>query len=381
MASVRKKKKSPYWFACYTLPDGRRTQTSTGTTNRDEAKRIAYKLEDTSREGSRGKLTEARAREAIASIFAIANKDTLPSSTVEDYFKGWLKQKKLETADKTFDRYQSIADSFLKWCGPRKGRDLSLITAKDIAAYRNDISGRLATGSANLHLKALRVAFGQAVKDQVISENPAAIVDSLKNRDRLARRAFTVDEMRKLLTEANDEWRTMILAGLYTGQRLGDLANLTWSNIDLAKQELTITTQKTGRTMSIHLHPALLRHLENLPAGDVPDAPLARSLYGKRSGTLSNQFHKIMEAACLVARRTHQKEKAGRESKRALSEISFHAIRHTATSLLKNGGTSDAVAMDIIGHESTAISAHYTHIDAAAKRRAVDTLPDITSPA
>ena len=66
---------------------------------------------------------------------------------------------------------------------------------------------------------------------------------------------------------------------------------------------------------------------------------------------------------------------------RALSEISFHAIRHTATSLLKNGGTSDAVAMDIIGHESTAISAHYTHIDAAAKRRAVDTLPDITSPA
>ena len=62
---------------------------------------------------------------------------------------------------------------------------------------------------------------------------------------------------------------------------------------------------------------------------------------------------------------------------RTTSELSFHCLRHTATSLLKNAGVSDAVARDIIGHDSAAVSAHYTHIDTATKRGAVDSMPDV----
>jgi integrase len=51
-------------------------------------------------------------------------------------------------------------------------------------------------------------------------------------------------------------------------------------------------------------------------------------------------------------------------------------LRHTATSLLKRANVSDAVARDIIGHETAAISAAYTHIDLATKRQALDRLPD-----
>jgi hypothetical protein len=32
---------------------------------------------------------------------------------------------------------------------------------------------------------------------------------------------------------------------------------------------------------------------------------------------------------------------------------------------------------DIIGHESAAISAHYTHVDETTKRRAIAALPEI----
>jgi integrase len=59
---------------------------------------------------------------------------------------------------------------------------------------------------------------------------------------------------------------------------------------------------------------------------------------------------------------------------RHISEISFHALRHTTTSLMKNAGISPAVVQDIIGHDSEAISAHYTHIDDAAKRSALQKL-------
>ena len=37
MASLRKRPKSEYWVCCYTTADGRRTQRSTGTTDKDEA--------------------------------------------------------------------------------------------------------------------------------------------------------------------------------------------------------------------------------------------------------------------------------------------------------------------------------------------------------
>jgi hypothetical protein len=51
----------------------------------------------------------------------------------------------------------------------------------------------------------------------------------------------------------------------------------------------------------------------------------------------------------------------------------------TTTSLLKNAGVSEAMARDIIGHESAAISRHYTHIDEDSKRKALAKLPDITA--
>ena len=39
----------------------------------------------------------------------------------------------------------------------------------------------------------------------------------------------------------------MILVGFYTGLRLGDCANLTWTDVDLLSSTLTVKTQKTGR--------------------------------------------------------------------------------------------------------------------------------------
>jgi len=45
--------------------------------------------------------------------------------------------------------------------------------------------------------------------------------------------------------------------------------------------------------------------------------------------------------------------------------------------MMKKAGISPAVVQDIIGHESAEISAHYTHIDAEAKRKALSSLPDL----
>ena len=55
------------------------------------------------------------------------------------------------------------------------------------------------------------------------------------------------------------------------------------------------------------------------------------------------------------------------------------SLHHTTISLLKNASASAVVAMDIIGHNSKAVSRLYTHVDEDARRRAIAGLPDIFS--
>jgi hypothetical protein len=44
---------------------------------------------------------------------------------------------------------------------------------------------------------------------------------------------------------------------------------------------------------------------------------------------------------------------------------------------MKNAGINASVVMDIIGHESEAISAHYTHVDEETKRAALRKMPEL----
>jgi integrase len=50
------------------------------------------------------------------------------------------------------------------------------------------------------------------------------------------------------------------------GQRLGDIARLRWSNIDLNRDELRLVTAKTSKSMIIPLASPLRRHIEKMPS-------------------------------------------------------------------------------------------------------------------
>ena len=136
--------------------------------------------------------------------------------------------------------------------------------------------------------------------------------------------------------------------------------------------------------MIIPIAPPLRAQIENLPAGDDPHQPLHLRAFAsvKKSGgvnTLSRQFRELLADAGLATPKAHRTtgNAPGRDGPRELSQISFHSLRHTATSLMKNAGINASVVMDIIGHESEAVSAHYTHIDEDTKRRAIAKLPSI----
>lgn len=384
MASLTRKSTSRFFIACFTDADGRQVQRSTKLTDRRKAQVMAEQWEKAARLAREKRLGEAQARKVIADIYEELNGAPLASSTAREFLAKWAESRKADTAKGTWTAYAQIAREFTAFLDSRADLDLSQVTSRDIARYRDSILARASAASANKHLKYLRVALGQARKDGFIQTNPAADVDTLRRpvADRQRRRPFTLPELRRVLDAAAGEWRGMLLFGLYTGQRLADLARLTWQNLDLTRRELRLVAAKTGRRVIIPLARPLLDHIATLDATDDNDAPLFPGIAAQAAdpSRLSRQFHAILADAGLVesAPVTHAGTGKGRNAKRKLSPLSFHSLRHTATSFLKNAGAANSIAQDIIGHDTAAVSDLYTHADEAAKRRAIDSMPDIT---
>jgi integrase len=293
-----------------------------------------------------------------------------------------LRRKQIEAGPKTHQRYSAVIERFLKFLGPRANKDIAHLTSKEIAAFRDELSKQLTIGTVNISVKIIRAALAQARRDGLVDVNEGERVTLLKRTTKFERRPFTLRELKRVIEVADDEWRGMILCGLYTGQRLGDIAGLTWNNVDLRRRELRFVTGKTGRRQIIPIARALADYLESLPALDDPCAPLFPRAHSTRqrnipTGTLSNQFYRILVAAGLADARTHQSTGKGRSSKREQNELSFHCLRHTTTSLMKNAGISPAIVQEFIGHDSATISSHYTHIETEAMQKAANALPDL----
>ena len=195
------------------------------------------------------------------------------------------------------------------------------------------------------------------------------------------RRPFTLLEIKRVLKACGDdtEWRGLVLFGLYLGQRLGDLAKLTWRAVNFETGEIAFTARKTGRRIVLPLVQPLNDYLASLPTSDNPNAYIFPKTQRKRTASLSNQFREILSDAGLVdTARTRGNQKRPLASARD-EEISFHSLRHSAVTMLKAAGVSDFIAREIVGHESAAVSRQYTHLTTDDKRAAMQRLPDVTN--
>jgi integrase len=271
-------------------------------------------------------------------------------------------------------------DRFLDFLGKKADRDLAGIHAADVGRFRDAMARDLSRNSANLAVKTLRVCFGAAFKQGLVTSNAASKVDVLKQRGECKRRPFTIAEIGRVLKAAEGtEWHGMVLAGLYTGARLGDIARLTWRAVDLQNRTLAFTAKKTGGRVFVPLAKPLADYLESVDAPDNPNAPLFPRLSTTRTPALSQQFRAILADAGLASAPTdHRGTGKGRNAAREVSELSFHSLRHSFVSILKATGANEAVAMALAGHETRAVSQNYTTLDDATLRAAVDRLPDVT---
>jgi integrase len=380
MSCVWKSPKSRFWIAQFTDHTGRRRNRSTRTTDRRKAQKLAEHFEA----AYARKRTARQIREVMATAYSEITGEQLVNKSFRSFSQSWLAAKRHEVAESTLDFYRKAADKFLAHLGALADVDLAEITREHVLDFRNREAEKFAPKTVNHDLKAVKMLFLSARRDGLIADNPAEDVKTVAQRgEKRSRRPFSVEELRSVLSVADDEWRSMILFGLYTGARLSDIASLTWENIDLSVKELRFIVRKTGKTIILPLDGPLAAHVEKLSSADLPRTPLhprAFAIVEKqgKTGHLSNQFADLLAQAGLRKKQAHRKvsDKGERRCRRN-GDISFHSLRHTAVTLLKEAGIPQAVVMELVGHDNEEMSQHYTRVGRTALQGAARAFPDL----
>jgi integrase len=149
-----------------------------------------------------------------------------------------------------------------------------------------------------------------------------------------------------------------------------------------------LTTMKTKKCVTIPMAQTLVEHLKRFKKpsviAEMPVLPKAfKALQGAhgRVTTLSNRFADLLAECDLRPKKPHHIIVAGgRDGRKCRHALSFHCLRHTAVSFLKNAGVPQSVAMEFVGHDSPEISQHYTHVGEEALRKACAALPTLEWP-
>ena len=362
---------------------GTRRNRSTRIESKEANRRKAQKVADGYEDAANKRRTAAHVRDAIAELHEELTGEALTNLSFSQFAESWLAKKAVETAPGTYRFYKSAVGKFETFLGDKAHAPIIELTGEDISRFRGHEAKTLEAKTVNHSLKILRMLFKAARREQVVTDDPTEFVETIRQRGGKKRRPFTLPELRAVLDAADPEWRSMVLFGLYTGQRLSDIAMLTWANVDLQRGEIRLVTRKTGKRLMIPIADPLRRHLESLPAGDDQAAPLHPEAFATiarqgQSGGLSNQFADLLAQVGLREKTPHRKTHgAGRGRGSSKGGLSFHYLRHTAVSLMKEAGVPAAAVQEFVGHDSAQMSEHYTHTGEDALRKAAAALPDV----
>src|SRR2546423_5571275 len=231
MPSIHRQPGRPFWFCAFSIwnPEtrtSRRVFRSTKTSDKRQALEICRVWHKAALKARNGKLSVDAAREVIAQgvsdVFTAANIDSLPSASIKSWCETWTEAKAIETEESTHARYKRVIERFTRFLGEAKSkRDLSTLQANDIGRFRDREAKELSRSTANLSVKVLRICLGEAVRQGLLAVNPAVRVKFLKSTAESKRRAFTLDEIKRILRACGDdtERRGLVLFVLYVGQR------------------------------------------------------------------------------------------------------------------------------------------------------------------
>jgi site-specific recombinase XerD len=361
MASLKRISNSPYWIACFRKANGKSTCRSTKIEATEKKYQQAYNIAVAFEEAYRATQVIGHAGKVLAEIAKEISSGSDSLRAIE-FSNEWYSNASRTLSKGTVAVYRTPTTRWVDWLAAEglSESHIGQITRQHIVAFRNHCADTWGPGPSTSAVGVVRQILESAVLGGTLQTNVANKIDKIADEENdFEREPFTPDDLQALWQAADDklEWRTMLMLGLYTGQRLVDLARLRWSSIDLEAGEIRIKTGKTQRRQTNLIPTPLANWLQAIQPKDLdPEELVSPSFEGTRGTTLSKMFLKIMSKAEISPRIVRT---AGRDRKTK----SFHSLRHTLPSMLARQGAAPKTIQEIVGHSSASTTAHYTHAE------------------
>lgn len=185
-------------------------------------------------------------------------------------------------------------------------------------------------------------------------------------------RFLTDDEAERLLKAATDTpWYTMILIGLRTGLRIGELRGLQWGDVNLDAAMLHVRRTDPGRP---DLSPNAPKGKKERTVPLTPEAHAALTAAKPAGATPRDWVWPALLYKDKSARRNRSRSQSG--CKHGLEaavitsgidnpehdRIGWHTLRHTFASWLVIRGVSLRVVQELLGHASIKQTDRYAHL-------------------
>lgn len=266
-------------------------------------------------------------------------------SLVDRYLKDVVPGKR--GADKEEARLKALmGDKIAKY-------KLSALTPLVLSEWRD---GRLEAGvsgsTVNRELNIISAMLNWARRELMIAvENPVSAIKRPANGKARERRLEDGEEERLLaalevapkLGVTNKWMRPLVVFALETAMRRGELLSLTWENIDLAKRVAVLPITKNGDARSVPLSSRAVAVLNDLRAGKdgVKVLPTGRVFPMTGNAVLLSWVRAVKRAK--------------------IEGLTFHDLRHEATSRLAEKLTNLLELAAVTGHKDLRMLKRYYH--------------------
>lgn len=350
---------------------------------------------------------------------------TTRSMTLEAWLLHWIEDvAPRRVKPKTLATYRSYVRQYLiPAIGRVKLDKLTTQHVRDLHAYvlsqpRKNGRGHLTSTTASHAHRILGTALADAMRDDLVERNVAAI-EAAPGNEEAQRRPLTLPEfIRFMRVVGNDRLASRWLAGFLTGSRQGEILGLRWDYVDLDSGVVDLATQlqripyrhgcgsmgegwACGRKRAdrcpmraLDVRPGfwyqqldgnlcLQRPKTKGSTRVVPLAPPLLEALRLRHDQYEGERGEYAVDHGLVWCREDGRPIDGSDDRAdwtaylkaaGIPHTDQHSMRHSTSTLLLALEVPEHVRMSILGHSEEATNRRYTHVDLTLQREAMDKL-------
>ena len=240
---------------------------------------------------------------------------------------------------------------------PLAKRSIASIQGRDIAVYRDTRLKEVAPNTVRHELAILSHVFTIAVKEWSMEGlvNPVRQIRIPKSPPGRDRRLNPGEMERIVVNSGSAILPAVIRFAVETGMRQAEIAGMRWNLVNIKKRSVTLPETKNGEKRIVPLSQEAVRILSEL----------ARRIDGTVWGIQAHTIAVAYRRAVSRARTAYEKEceESGITPDPAfLVDLTFHDLRHEATSRFFEKGLNPMQVSAITGHKTLQMLKRYTHL-------------------